>query len=276
MGRLMDSFKAYITDDATATAADIAAGKVAYGSNGRIVGTVPVSSWNDGASASNTLLLNFNGTDGSTTMTDSSPSAHTVTPVGNAQLDDVHAKFGATSLWLDGTGDYLTVPYVNADFDWFVEDYTIDCWVYASTWAGWSYTSSFVLPTLIGRGSPTGPTRYWSFGPTAAGGLAFYYYNGAGQNCNSLDSILTLNQWEHIAMVYDLSANAVRLYLNGTEVASLVVQGTPSSPSESLVIGSGNSSECIGWVDSLRITRGVARYVPPVVADFTPPTIEPA
>lgn len=39
MGRLQDSFKAYITSGADAVASDLATGKIAYGADGRIIGT---------------------------------------------------------------------------------------------------------------------------------------------------------------------------------------------------------------------------------------------
>ncbi len=52
------------------------------------------------------LLLNFNGTDGATTTTDASPSAHTVSFEGNAQLDTAAKQFGTASLLLDGTTRY--------------------------------------------------------------------------------------------------------------------------------------------------------------------------
>ena len=54
------------------------------------------------------LLMHFNGTNGSTTMTDNSKNNFAVTAVGNAQLSTAQSKFGGSSLLLDGTGDYLT------------------------------------------------------------------------------------------------------------------------------------------------------------------------
>lgn len=239
-------------------------------------GTSPLGIWDDGNSSFNTLLLNCNGSDASTTFTDSSSSAHTVTANGDAQLDTAYQKFGTASGLLDGTGDYLSVPYVAADFDWWIEDYTIDAWVRASAWTGWSYFSTFTIPTFIGRGSPTGLTRYWSFGPNTSGGLSFYYYNGSGQGFSSAGSLLTANQWEHIALVFDYDQTTVRLYLNGAEVAVNAIAGTPQSTSESLIIGAGNGAYASGWFDAVRITRGLARYLPPSDLGFAVPGAEPA
>ena len=73
------------------------------------------------------LLLHFDGTDGSTTFVDSSPSGKTVTAVGNAQIDTAQYKFGGASGLFDGNGDYLSVP--DSD-DWYfgTGDFTIDAW----------------------------------------------------------------------------------------------------------------------------------------------------
>ena len=55
------------------------------------------------------LLLNFAGADGSTTFTDSSSVARTVTPIGNAQIDTAQFLFGSSSALFDGSGDGLSV-----------------------------------------------------------------------------------------------------------------------------------------------------------------------
>jgi hypothetical protein len=62
------------------------------------------------------LLANFDDADGDTTYTSEDTRLRTATFVANAQLDTAQAKFGATSLLLDGTGDYLTFPQ-STDFD---------------------------------------------------------------------------------------------------------------------------------------------------------------
>ena len=50
------------------------------------------------------LLLHFDGVDASTTFTDSSPSAHVITPNGAAQIDTGVLKFGSTVLLSSATG----------------------------------------------------------------------------------------------------------------------------------------------------------------------------
>ncbi len=63
------------------------------------------------------LLLHCDGIDGSTTITDSSPATpHTVTAVGNAQIDTAIKHFGTAALLMDGTTDWATIPD-DADFD---------------------------------------------------------------------------------------------------------------------------------------------------------------
>ena len=69
----------------------------------------------------------MDGTDGSTTFTDAI-GTHTVTAVGNAQIDTAQYKFGGASGLFDGTGDYLTIPD-HADFNFGAGDFTIDFWV---------------------------------------------------------------------------------------------------------------------------------------------------
>jgi hypothetical protein len=48
------------------------------------------------------LLLHGNGTNGSTTITDNSPSPKTVTAVGNAQISTAQSKYGGGSIAFDG------------------------------------------------------------------------------------------------------------------------------------------------------------------------------
>jgi hypothetical protein len=74
------------------------------------------------------LLLHGDGTNGSTTITDSSISPKTVTAVGNAQISTAQSKFGGASIAFNGTTSYLTTP-ANSDFA-YDADFTIECWLY--------------------------------------------------------------------------------------------------------------------------------------------------
>ena len=62
------------------------------------------------------LLLHCDGTNGSTTFTDNSPSPKTVTAYNGAAISTVQSKFGGASGLFDGTDDYVTVPD-NSAFD---------------------------------------------------------------------------------------------------------------------------------------------------------------
>jgi hypothetical protein len=106
---------------------------------------------------------------------------------------------------------------------------------------------------------------YWSFGPVSTNVVRFHYFTGGSQIVSSTNT-LTLSAWNHIAMTK--SGTTIRLFVNGVEGASATVSGTPqSSTSYPLSIGQHNNRSIDGYVDELRITKGVARYT----ADFTPP-----
>jgi len=84
--------------------------------------------YSPGSGANTKLLLHLNGTDGATTTTDSSLSAHSFTFTGDAQLDTAVVKFGSAALLLDGTGDYIST---GDSTDWDIlntTNFTIDFW----------------------------------------------------------------------------------------------------------------------------------------------------
>lgn len=208
-------------------------------------------------------LLHFNGTDGSTTFTDEIGTTWTAN--GNAQIDTAQSKFGGASGLFDGTGDYVNATYVAANDNWWTSDYTIECWVRAASWTTWSYNSSGQIPVLVGNMTHNSLTDYWSFGPASDGKLYFYYYKGSQTRVISTGTLST-GAWHHIAMT--VNAGTIKLWLDGVGDTSAAIAGTPQSNAGTpFTIGQGNNRSLSGWVDDLRITKGVARYT----ADFTPP-----
>lgn len=73
------------------------------------------------------LIINSDHTNGSTSISDSSPKAHTLSRFGNLQHSTAAAKFGASSLYFDGAGDYLNVNSPSG-FNWGTGDYRITYW----------------------------------------------------------------------------------------------------------------------------------------------------
>lgn len=75
------------------------------------------------------LLLNFEGTDGAKTTTDATEKKHEIEFYGNAKISTDQAKFGSSSLELDGDRDYVEVDY-SYHFQLEAEDFTVEWWEY--------------------------------------------------------------------------------------------------------------------------------------------------
>lgn len=196
------------------------------------------------------LLLHGDGTNGSTTITDSSPTPKTVTAFGNAQISTAQSKFGGSSIAFDGTGDYLTLPTDNNLV--LTSDFTIEFWIYPNSVSGSGH--------LIATQSVDFTIQF-----SNAASDQLMVYDG---NSNVISSV-ALSTWSHIAIVRQ--SGSLQGYINGIAKGSAWnnISQTRFTLS-SAFIGSrwtgGNSYN--GYIDDLRITKGVARYT----ANFTPPT----
>jgi hypothetical protein len=232
-----------------------------------VAGSAPTVSINDPSFSSVSLLLHCDGTNNSTTFTDSSNAVRTLTAAGNAKISTAQSKFGGASAAFDGTGDYLTASYSTSAFDWWATDFTIEAWVYAASWSGWSRANgSNPFSCLIGNMAPTGNTAYWAFGPCEDAKLRFFYWSGA-ENHVATSATLPTNQWVFISM--KKNSSGVTLYINGTASGgtSAVTVTPQSSSSVALSIGSCDSKSINGYIDDLRITK-VARSIAVPVAAF--------
>ena len=183
--------------------------------------------------------------------------------VGNAQISTSTKKYGTGSLAFDGTGDYLAaqgpaLPYVT----WTGSSYTIEYWIYANAFTQGGNSESVV----IGNMGPTTSGTYWSFGPISSGVVKFYYYNGSIQSF-STSAALSTGRWYHLAFVNN--NGALTIYIDGASAATATISGTPQTGSDlPLTIGSSNNASFNGYLDDVRITKGVARYT----GNFQPPT----
>ena len=77
------------------------------------IGYMPTGTANSSVTASSltdiytSLYLNMDGANNSTTFTDLSPNALTITPNDNSHISTVQSKFGGASVFLDGTGEAI-------------------------------------------------------------------------------------------------------------------------------------------------------------------------
>ena len=202
------------------------------------------------------LLLHGNGTNGSTTITDSSPTPKTVTAVGNAQISTAQSKYGGASIEFDGTGDYALIPS-NSAFQFGSGNFTIEAWV---------YPRSFNSYNAIASNMQLGETS-WAFTFMSNGVLRFQTYNESIASTSS--NAVALNQWSHVAVTR--ANNNCTVFVNGTQQGTGTVANAFSLLSNVSAGGDLSTNNYFnGYIDDLRITKGVARYT----ANFTPPTAQ--
>ena len=201
---------------------------------------------------------------------DSSGAFNPVNRVGNTTQGSFTPYGSNWSNYFDGSGDYFTVPYTTANFDWWTSgvDFTIEAWVFATNLSTWQYTDSAagVNSVMVGNASATSEVNYWSFGPLANGTVRFKYYNGANNFVTSTATI-TANTWNHVAMTK--TSSGITVYVNGVAGTTTAISGTPqSSTGYPLIVGQINNATASGYISNLRVVRGTAIYS----GNFTPPT----
>jgi hypothetical protein len=177
-----------------------------------------------------------------------------------AGFDGAHAtatmaKFGAGSIALGGTDDYISTPD-SADFAPGTAPFTIDFWVYP-----WSVSSTRILCSqAVSSGN-----RWILY--LSSGNLRFFASNGVSFNSSS---ILEINKWQHIALTRN--GSDWRLFFNGVQTGYLSSANALVDPAADFCIGkqalAGSEFFYLGYIDEFRFSNGIARWT----GNFTPPT----
>jgi hypothetical protein len=198
------------------------------------------------------LLLHMDGTNGSTTFTDSSGTPKTPTVNGGAQISTAQSKFGgASGLFSGGSSDNLNYGSLSIGN----QDFFVEAWVYR--------TGSGVIAS---NGMDVFATYRWQLIANDNSSITFNSHyraslgGGQEQALNiSVDSLPT-SQWRHIAV--SRQSNTFRVFVNG----SLEGAGDNEAAytSGAFVVGGG----AVGYIDDLRLTVGSSRGY---TATFTPP-----
>jgi hypothetical protein len=162
--------------------------------------------------------------------------------------------------YFDGTADYLATP-ANSAFDLGTGDFTLECWVYATS------TPSDV-GIYEGRSDGNAGTVN-GFTLTAFSGSVIRIYSNAILVSSSSTSYV--NTWCHVAVTR--VSGTFYLYINGVSQGSSATARTLSN--NDAIIGGGRygttsavTTSFPGYISNFRIVKGTAVYT----SNFTPPT----
>jgi len=176
--------------------------------------------------------------------------------VGNAQIDTTTKKYGTGSLEFDGTTDYIVQP-TNENYGYGTGDFTIEFWLRLN-----ATTTQTIVSNLTAANS-TNPHIYIN--------TTIRYFTANADRITGAS--LSTGQWYHIAVCR--GSGSTRLFVNGTQSGSTYSDTNNYGATAPLGIGTYwsagspfTTSTLNGFIDDLRITKGVARYT----ANFTPPT----
>jgi len=184
--------------------------------------------------------------------------------VGNAQISTTQSKFGGSSMYFDGTGDYLYARN-NQDLNLGTGDFTCECWVYVTSWSN-------ANPHLFAKWNDGG-NGYAYKGRILSSGASLRF--GTGNNGTLSTEFdfsganLSLNTWYHIA--FTRYGSSLKAFVNGVQIGSTQTTSNSLSSNSAFLVGAasdGGLDYIFGYIDDLRITKGIARYT----SNFTPPT----
>jgi len=205
----------------------------------------------------------FDGTNGSTTISEVTGKA--VTCFGNAQLSTSRFKYGASSLALDGNGDYASTPN-HASLNLTTGDWTIRGYIWVTALSGG-------IMEIVNKDGVSGSSyAQYSVGVNNSGKLSCFLGNGNGTSPTGTTftgtTTISTGAWHYIEV--SCAAGTVRGFLNG----NLEFSGAKPAMyagSKALLIGyqtgQPTSSYFNGNIDDLSILGGFAEHT----AAYTPP-----
>lgn len=198
------------------------------------------------------LLLHMNGADGSTTFTDSSGIAATISAAGSVQISTAQSKFGGASGLFNGTSDYIATPS-SSNYGAGSSDFTIE---------GWKRSASLGAVNRCMFDMREGGAGIAVYGSASGSGEAdrLILANNSAVVAGPGTTAFSADTWQHWAVAKQ--GTTIRGFIDGTEVWSVTDTRTFAA-STSCYVGSvygGGSQFFPGNLDDVRLTIGTARY----------------
>lgn len=192
-------------------------------------------------------------------LVNSANTARTVTTNGNAAASTETSNFYGGSFKFDGSGDYLSIP-ASSDFNLLGDGtFTIEFFFYASALSG-----GYADYVGVFDGGTTGLLIY------EQGGNFDAYINGAQRVTTTHPGA---GKWHHAALTRD--GTTLRLFVNGV-LKSSSTASLGSDYSGALQIGGASGRNGInGYIQDVRVYKGVAKYTSNFTVASTNPDILP-
>jgi len=214
------------------------------------------------------LLLHGDGTNGSTTIVDSSSNANSVIANNGAQISttilDPFDESSGSIEFLSSANTGLSVS-PSTDFQFGTGNWTVEAWIYQR--------SQVLYSTLLEIGDHSDANSLFISVGGTSGGFLVYSSGFFGPQTD----VFTLNTWQHVAVTR--AEDFLYFFLNGTIVGNSggyafnknltdISAVSVAYPYGLIPAAGDNNYRFNGYIDDLRITKGVARYT----QNFTPPT----
>ena len=207
---------------------------------------------------SNVSLLLRNGVP-SLNPIDESPTPKTITQSGEARVTEFPGqwKYSGSALSLEASSYFQFGGTNDPAFDFGSGDFTIEAWVYPTNVSG----NNVVVGNLTGDSASEG----WRFLITD-GELRFVVNNNTTTAIfDASGGAVPLNTYSHIAVTRQ--GTVLRGFINGLRVwqqsrtGNLVPTNAQAKPLRVGLQAATAVNDYLGFIDDLRITKGVARYV---------------
>lgn len=208
------------------------------------------------------FLSHLNGNDGFSEIV----SGKFMTTYGDVNLSTESIHFGGASAKFDGDKDYVTLPD-SPNLHLGSEDWTIELW--------WNPTSAVQRSTtvLAAQGVPgNASASAWWLELRATNGKDLVFYAATGDKYTTVrvtDHNLSVGEWHHIAVVR--KGNKMNIFIDGINRSGRTISVPLNDSSTSISIGDvAGKYGANGFIDNVRITKGVARYTNDFSIPFGP------
>jgi hypothetical protein len=202
--------------------------------------------------ASVSLLLNCNGTAPSTSFPDSGPLSSSITST-NVVVSNAELKYGNGSAEFNGTNAYLTG--VTGSAYQFAGDFTFECWVQPRDDTAYS-NARMLFDCRAASNSASGFAFY--FNPIAFNQVGLSVFTNSA-NIVTTAPVVNPRHWQHIALVR--YAGTFYIYVDFALKSTVASAVNFSDGRCRIGADLAGSTYFDGWMDDIRITNGVARYI---------------